>query len=122
MYQHSVNPTLTSLGILTDLACALVKSFGFPTLKANALSSVSGWLGLVWTICFGIASDRLKLRGPLVITAVGLFWVFWVACEWGDSVVRCPRHQPVADSSVSQSNRNPSRPINGRSTLFWFWL
>lgn len=50
-------------------------------LQANALSSVAGWISLVVTFAFGYASDKLRIRGPLVITAIGLFWVFWVTFQ-----------------------------------------
>lgn len=59
----------------------LIKSFGFSTLKANALSSVGGWILVVNMILFGYLSDRLNLRGPLVISAVGFLWVWWVVFE-----------------------------------------
>ncbi|GAA5851755.1 hypothetical protein JCM8547_001196 [Rhodosporidiobolus lusitaniae] len=59
----------------------LIKGFGFPTLKANALSSVAGWISLVMTISFGIFSDKTGWRGPSVIAAVGCFWLFWVAFQ-----------------------------------------
>ncbi|ORY57979.1 major facilitator superfamily domain-containing protein [Leucosporidium creatinivorum] len=59
----------------------LIKGFGFTTLKANALSSVAGWCGLIVTLSFGVFSDRTGLRGPSVIAAVGLFWLFWVAFQ-----------------------------------------
>lgn len=50
-------------------------------LTANALSSVAGWISLVVTFAFGFASDKLRIRGPLVIAAIGLFWAFWVAFQ-----------------------------------------
>ncbi|BGP19086.1 hypothetical protein JCM10213v2_007173 [Rhodosporidiobolus nylandii] len=59
----------------------LIKGFGFPTLKANALSSVPGWVSLVATLSAGIFSDRTGWRGPSVIATIGLFWLFWVAFQ-----------------------------------------
>ncbi|GAA6007189.1 hypothetical protein JCM10207_001538 [Rhodosporidiobolus poonsookiae] len=59
----------------------LIKGFGFDALKANALSSVAGWISLVATISFGIFSDRTGWRGQSVIAAVALFWLFWVAFQ-----------------------------------------
>ncbi|GAA5826393.1 hypothetical protein JCM11251_002348 [Rhodosporidiobolus azoricus] len=59
----------------------LIKGFGFDKLKANALSSVSGWISLVATISFGLFSDKTGWRGPSVIAAAALFWLFWVAFQ-----------------------------------------
>ncbi|GAA6004337.1 uncharacterized protein JCM10292_001431 [Rhodotorula paludigena] len=59
----------------------LIRSFGFDTLKANALSSVAGWVGLVTTFAFGVLSDKTGRRGLSCIAAVACFWVFWVAFQ-----------------------------------------
>jgi hypothetical protein len=50
-------------------------------LQANALSSVGGWISLVATWGFGYLSDKTRLRGPFVIFATGLYWLFWVAFQ-----------------------------------------
>lgn len=45
------------------------------------MSSVAGWISLVVTFAFGYLSDRTRIRGPLVIAAIGTFWLFWVAFQ-----------------------------------------
>ncbi|KAK4057507.1 hypothetical protein OIO90_001576 [Microbotryomycetes sp. JL221] len=57
----------------------LIKSFGFDTLTANALSSVGGWVGIVVLLSFGFISDRTQKRGLSVIGALTFCWTFWVA-------------------------------------------
>lgn len=50
-------------------------------LTANALSSVAGWTLLVLTLVYGYFSDKLRLRGPLVIFALTLSTIFWIAFQ-----------------------------------------
>ncbi|KAK4052702.1 hypothetical protein OIV83_001989 [Microbotryomycetes sp. JL201] len=59
----------------------LIKSFGFDTLRANALSSVGGWIGIIALLSFGYLSDRTRKRGLSVIGAIAAGWVFWVAFQ-----------------------------------------
>ncbi|KAM0786791.1 hypothetical protein ACM66B_002225 [Microbotryomycetes sp. NB124-2] len=59
----------------------LIRSFGFDTLKANALSSVGGWIGIVTLLSFGYISDKSRKRGLSVVGAIGVAWVFWVAFQ-----------------------------------------
>lgn len=58
-----------------------VHDYRFVALQANALSSVAGWISLVVTFAFGYLSDKTRIRGPLVIAAIGTFWLFWVAFQ-----------------------------------------
>jgi len=33
------------------------------------------------TFAFGYLSDKTSIRGPLVITAISVFWLFWIAFQ-----------------------------------------
>ncbi|KAK4699479.1 hypothetical protein P7C70_g6782, partial [Phenoliferia sp. Uapishka_3] len=68
-------------GAMTTYATKYIKSLGFTTLKANSLSSVSSWIGIFFTIGFALVSDRLDIRGPVLIVSIGFYWVFWVAFQ-----------------------------------------
>ncbi|KAE8541474.1 hypothetical protein D1P53_002835 [Cryptococcus gattii VGV] len=59
----------------------LIKGFGFDTIKANALSSVGGWISLVLMITYGFASDRFKNKGPIVILACFPYLILWIAFQ-----------------------------------------
>ncbi|GAA6055296.1 hypothetical protein JCM3770_004825 [Rhodotorula araucariae] len=72
-----ISPT----GALGTYAPTLIRSFGFETLKSNALSSVSGWIGLCITFTFGVISDKSSRRGLTTITAISFFWLWWVVFQ-----------------------------------------
>lgn len=65
----------------------------------------------------GKRSDRLRLRGPLVIAAVGLFWLFWIACS--SLMPHVNPHSPrfTHPALNLQFNKNPSPAANGQNTL-----
>lgn len=66
---------------MTQYAPLLIKSFGFDTIRANALSSVGGWIAVVVMASSGLLSDRLKNKGPLVIALTSCSLIMWIACE-----------------------------------------
>ncbi|KAF4447766.1 alternative sulfate transporter [Fusarium albosuccineum] len=47
-------------------APSLVVGFGFKPLESNALVSIGSWLLLVMNLLWGWASDKMKVRGPMV--------------------------------------------------------
>lgn len=84
----------------------LIKGFGFDTIKANALSSVGGWISLVLMITYGFArsvtplnllyllimltvpySDRFKNKGPIVILACFPYLILWIACKFTSAIM-----------------------------------
>ncbi|KAK0632608.1 major facilitator superfamily domain-containing protein [Immersiella caudata] len=55
-------------------APSLVVSFGFDRLRANAMTSIGAWILLVTNIAWGMISDRIGKRGPMVTLGLLLFW------------------------------------------------
>lgn len=54
---------------------------GQTELEANALSSVGGWIGMVVICSFGYLSDKLTLRGPIVIISLTIYLVLWIVFQ-----------------------------------------
>lgn len=67
---------------MTQYAPLLIKNFGFDTIRANALSSVGGWIAVVVMSSSGLLSDRLQNKGPLVIALSTCSLVMWIACTF----------------------------------------
>ncbi len=74
-------PAIAAAGAMGTYGPSLIKQLGFSTLKANALSSVGNWVGVVMLVLSGFVSDRFKLRGPMVIVTLGVLWVWWLAFQ-----------------------------------------
>jgi len=55
-------------------APSLVVSFGFDRLRANSLTSIGAWILLLSNIAWGMISDRMGKRGPMVTLELVLFW------------------------------------------------
>jgi len=49
-------------------------SFGFDRLRANAMTSIGAWILLLTNIAWGMISDRIGKRGPIVTLGLILFW------------------------------------------------
>ncbi|GAA5897685.1 hypothetical protein JCM6882_000068 [Rhodosporidiobolus microsporus] len=90
----------------------LIKGFGFDKLKANALSSVAGWVSLVATLSFGIFSDKTGWRGPSVVAAVGFFWLFWVAFQQVSLLPASARWTKYALIVMTQGFNAAYHPLN----------
>lgn len=74
--------TLTAIApvnALNSYAPTLVSSFGYGRLVSNALVSVGGWISLVLNVAWGLLADHLRLRGPLVLAGVLIWWAITVA-------------------------------------------
>jgi len=74
-------PVIAATGAMGTYGPSLIKQLGFTTLKANALSSVGSWIGVVLLLLTGFGSDKLKLRGPMVIATILILWVWWIAFQ-----------------------------------------
>jgi MFS family permease len=74
-------PIIAATGAMGTYGPSLIKQLGFTTLKANALSSIGNWIGVILLVLTGFISDRLKLRGPMVIITIGFLWVWWIAFQ-----------------------------------------
>ncbi|WWC69063.1 uncharacterized protein I206_102999 [Kwoniella pini CBS 10737] len=101
---------ISQTGALGTYGPTLIKGFNFDTLTANALSSVSGWIGLVTTASFGFLSDRTRIRGPVVITGLTLVWAFWVAFQ--QKSLSTDRWLKYGLQIMVQGFSIPSHPIN----------
>ncbi|OCF38132.1 hypothetical protein I316_00356 [Kwoniella heveanensis BCC8398] len=101
---------ISQTGALGTYGPSLIKGFNFDTLTANALSSVSGWIGLVTTASFGFISDRTRIRGPVVITGLALVWAFWVAFQ--QKSLSTDRWLKYGLQIMVQGFSIPSHPIN----------
>ncbi|WWC60694.1 uncharacterized protein I303_103270 [Kwoniella dejecticola CBS 10117] len=101
---------ISQTGALGTYGPSLIKGFNFDTLTANALSSVSGWIGLVTTASFGFFSDRTRIRGPVVITGLTLVWAFWVAFQ--QKSLSTDRWLKYGLQIMVQGFSIPSHPIN----------
>ncbi|KAK0656875.1 alternative sulfate transporter [Cercophora newfieldiana] len=55
-------------------APSLVVSFGFDRLRANAMTSIGAWILLLTNIAWGMISDKIGRRGPMVTLGLVLFW------------------------------------------------
>lgn len=75
-------PPIAAVAAIGTYSPTLIKSFGFTTLKANALSSVGGFVLLVNMLIFGYLSDRTRARGALVIIALTFLWVWWIVFQY----------------------------------------
>lgn len=79
----------------------LIKGFGFSTVRANALSSVGGWIGLTVMITTGFISDRMKNKGYLVIALSVCSLTCWIACKYIPNIEHCSSNIPVQAKSSS---------------------
>ncbi|KAH7014908.1 alternative sulfate transporter [Ilyonectria destructans] len=57
---------------------SIVKSFGFGTLKSNAMASVGLFLQIPTSFAFSYVSDRYNKRGPTVITGLSMHLLGYV--------------------------------------------
>ncbi|KAJ5924256.1 hypothetical protein N7466_008443 [Penicillium verhagenii] len=55
---------------LTQYTPTMIKSLGFSSIKANALSSVPVYCGIVWLTILSFLADRTGHRGPFVLLAI----------------------------------------------------
>ncbi|WVF71807.1 hypothetical protein IAT40_006615 [Kwoniella sp. CBS 6097] len=101
---------ISQTGALGTYGAVLVKGFNFDTLTANALSSVSGWIGLVTTATFGIISDRTRIRGPVVVAGLVVVWAFWIAFQ--QKSLSTDRWLKYGLQMVVQGFSIPTHPIN----------
>jgi len=67
---------LTPKGGLALYSPTIIKSLGFGTTSANALSSVSSYGVIVLSLLLAWGSDRTKLRGPWSILALSYSLIF----------------------------------------------
>ncbi len=77
---------------LTTYTPSIIKSLGFDTIEANALSAVGGFLSLLVVFLFAWMSDRTNRRGVTVLTAQACYLiVLIVARQTQDSVGKWSR-------------------------------
>ncbi|BEJ10649.1 hypothetical protein CspHIS471_0100710 [Cutaneotrichosporon sp. HIS471] len=72
---------VTASSAMTQYAPLLIKGFGFDTIRANALSSVGGWIAVLVMASSGLLSDKLRSKGPLVIALTTCSLVMWIAFQ-----------------------------------------
>ncbi|KAF4339013.1 nicotinamide mononucleotide permease [Fusarium beomiforme] len=58
---------------------SIIASYGYERLRANALSSVSGWIVIVLNLSFGWIADKSQRRGFLILLATVLSFAFCLA-------------------------------------------
>lgn len=65
---------------MMSYAPSLVISFGFERLQANAMTSIGAWILLVTNISWGMISDKIGRRGPMVTLGILILWGTTVCC------------------------------------------
>lgn len=82
-YPHVLHATacIAATGAMSQYQPLLIKGFGFGTIRANALSSVGGWLSFVILLVSGFVADRFRSKGPIVIALTGCSLVAWIAFQ-----------------------------------------
>lgn len=71
---------IAPLTTLSSYAPSLIKSFGYSTLTANALSSVGPWIQILTTFLSGYLSDITGRRGLVNLGGLSLWWGFSLGC------------------------------------------
>ncbi|KAJ5719770.1 major facilitator superfamily domain-containing protein [Penicillium malachiteum] len=72
LWQHGLI-TLVSMSAVQGFgqyAPTLIKSFGFGTIKANAMASVYIWCAIIWALLMSLLSDKFNRRGPFVLLSI----------------------------------------------------
>ncbi|KAK3363129.1 alternative sulfate transporter [Lasiosphaeria hispida] len=65
---------LAPASLFMAYAPTLVISFGFERLRSNAMVAIGAWILLVTNISWGMISDRIGYRGPMVTLGLLLLW------------------------------------------------
>lgn len=100
----------------------LVKTFGYSTLKANALSSVGPWVQIPLTLLSGYLADKTNRRGLVSLGGLSLLWGFSIGCvvlatssdkDAKYALLTCMLAvqtiwHPVNGSWLAQNSRSPS--------------
>ncbi|KAJ5777037.1 hypothetical protein N7520_000283 [Penicillium odoratum] len=70
--QHALLTLVAMSGVqgLGQYTPSLIKSLGFDAIKANALTSVPVYCGIVWLTILSFAADKTSHRGPSVLLSV----------------------------------------------------
>ncbi|KJR89056.1 transporter [Sporothrix schenckii 1099-18] len=67
---------LSPASTMMSYAPTLVASFGYPKLKANAMTSIGAWMLLITNVSWGFISDRYGRRGLMVFLGMLIYWGF----------------------------------------------
>ncbi|KAJ6164970.1 hypothetical protein N7470_003642 [Penicillium chermesinum] len=68
---------------LTQYTPTMIKSLGFSAIRANALTAVPVYCGIVWLTILSYAADKIGHRGPFVLLAITWNVISYVCLRTG---------------------------------------
>lgn len=116
---------------LTHYTPSMIKSFGFDSVDANALTSVPVYCSMAWTLVLAYLSDWLGHRGPFVLLAITwnviaypcLRTTPWDSSQWHKYGVICVAnvayismqcvapHTSQPDPELTKTKQHPKRRL-----------
>jgi len=97
--------------VLWNYGPTLVAGLGYGELRSNAMVSIAQWAQLVLSVLWGTVADKIRLRGPVVVAAGFLWWVFALCCRL--LVYSHNDHTRFAMLMVAYTFSQIWHPING---------